>query len=54
MFSCSDAASLQRDGEPYFEMNHLDTADAGPLCEVLLFDGMWLLAAPTTDLGPAP
>lgn len=51
---CRDGASLERDGQPYFEMNPLDTTDGRPLCEVLFADGMWLLADPTKDLRPAP
>lgn len=49
---CRDGASLERDGQPYYELNHLDTADGRPLCEVLFADGMWPLADPTKDLMP--
>lgn len=50
--SCRDGASLERNGQPYFELNHLDTADGRPLCEVVFEDGVWLLAEPTHDLIP--
>ena len=51
---CRDGASLERDGQPYYEMNPLDTADGRPRGEVLFADGMWFLADPTKDLRQAP
>lgn len=51
--SVRDGASLERDDQPFFEMNALDTADGRPLCEVQFGDGAWLLADPTQDLVPA-
>lgn len=48
--SCRDGASLERDGQPYYELNHLDTADGRPLCEIRFTDGLWLLADPMQDL----
>lgn len=50
--SCRDGASLERHCQPYYELNHLDTADGRPLCEVLFADGVWLLANPTLDVVP--
>lgn len=47
---CRDAASLVRDGQPYFELNELATADGRPLVEIKFADGLWLLAGPTLDL----
>lgn len=51
---CRDAASLERDGQAYYQTNDLDTADGRPLCEVQFADGTWLLADPTRDLRPTP
>lgn len=48
--SVRDAASLERDGQPFYEMNHLETADGRPVAEVLFGDGTWLLVDPTKDL----
>jgi hypothetical protein len=47
---CRDAASLERDGQPYFAINPLETADGRPLVEIQFSDGMWLLANPVLDL----
>lgn len=51
--SCRDATSLEHDGAPYYEVNELATADGRPLVEILLADGLWLLADPTQDLTAA-
>lgn len=48
--SCRDAASLARDGQPFLELNAIDTADGRPLVEVRFADGVWMLADPTLDL----
>lgn len=50
--SCRDGSSLDRDGQPYYDLNHFDTSDCHPLCEVRFADGMWLLADPAQDLVP--
>lgn len=51
--SCRDAASLDRDGQPFLALNHVDTADKRPLVEVQFADGAWLLVDPDRDLGPS-
>lgn len=48
--SVRDAASLERDGQAYVDMNMLKTADGRPLCEIQFTDGIWFLAHPTRDL----
>ncbi len=50
--SCRDGSSLDRNGQPYYDLSHLDTSDCHPLCEVRFADGMWLLADPAQDLVP--
>ncbi len=50
--SCRDAASLERDGQPFYERNDLPTAVGRPLVEIRFADGEWLLADPTVDLVP--
>lgn len=50
--SCRDAASLERNGQPYYDYNRLNTRDGRPECEVQFSDGIWLLADPTLDITP--
>ncbi len=51
---CRLLSSIEREGEHFYEMNRLDTADGRPLCEALFAEGMWLLAGPTVDPEPVP
>lgn len=50
--SSRDASSLQRDGQPVYEVNRLASADGRPVVEVLFTDGQWQLADPECDVVP--
>lgn len=43
--SCRDGASLERDGEPYFDINRPKSSSGREVYEVMFADGAWLLAS---------
>lgn len=50
--SCTDAASLDRDGAEFYDFATLTSRAGAPVAEVQFADGQWQLCDPTVDVFP--